>query len=176
MPATASSAAPPSGIPDPYGSYKVWPTDLGIAFQIGVRDPRNNIAAALLVAKTLGIGWLTYSGFWSCLGLLILLLALDGLLYFCLYSWLGGSKLIWIEVRPDGIVITFDPDDRSSERFFQRPAITRRELDFDHGLQFRFGIHDIGTPGFADEREFEVFQAHFEKAIARLWHIENLDQ
>lgn len=176
MPATTSSAAPQSGVSDPYGNYKVWPTDLGIAFQIGVRNPDNNVVAVLLVAKTLGVAWLTYSGFWNCLGLLVLLLSLDALLYFGLYFYIAGSKLIWIEVRPDGLAITFDIADPSSARFFDRRAITQRELDYDAGLSFRFGIHDIATPPMASDREFQIFQAHFEKAIARLWHNENLDQ
>jgi hypothetical protein len=171
VPATSSAAAAQNATSNPYGTYWVRPTAHGLQFQVRVRDPHNNRLLVMLVAKSIVLALLTYTGFWRCVGALILFLALDAIFYLCF----SRSKLIWIEVRPDGLAITADIDDPSSARFFERPAITRRELDFDAGLTFRFGIHDIATPGFANEREFEIFQVHFEKACARLWLQENLD-
>jgi hypothetical protein len=171
MTTQSAGAAPQSAIPNPYGNYWVRPTEHGLEFQVSVRDPRNNRLLAALIGKSLALALLTYAGFFSFVGVLILFLMLDALLYPCLVQ----IKLIWIEVRPDGLAITGDIAEAQSKKFFDRRAITQRELDYDAGLTFRYGIHDIATPPFASLREFEIFQVHFEQAIARLWHQENLD-
>jgi hypothetical protein len=171
MPPRASTTASQSAVPDPYGTYWVRPTEHGLQFQVSVRDPRNNSLLAALIGKSIVLALLTCAGFWTFIGVLVTLVGLDLLLYLCLMR----SKLIWIEVRPDGLVIQPDIADENSERFFKSRAITQRALDFDAGLTFRYGIHDIATPPFASLREFEIFQVHFEMAIARLWHQENLD-
>ena len=172
MPATASGAAPSSAIANPYGSYNVDPTATGLRFQVSVRDPRNSTILAALIAKSLLLALLTYSGFFAFIGTIILLLALDALLYVSI----SRTLLHWIEVRPDGLTITPDINAEASQQFFDRRGISRRELDYEAGLTFRYGIHDIrATPGFASEREFEIFEVQFEQAIARLWHQENLN-
>ena len=161
---------PPPG--NPYGTYFVQPTDHGLKFQVCVRDPRNTLILIALIGKSIAFAWLATTGFWRFLGSLVMLLVLDIVFYVCI----AGIRLSWIEVRPDGLVITPRIDDEASAQFFDRRAITSRQLDFDQGLTFRYGIHDIrGTPGFANEREFEIFEMQLEQAIARLWHQENLE-
>ena len=174
----------PPGTASPWGTYFVEPTEHGLRFQVSVRDPRNTLVLTALIISTAALAFLACTGFWSFLWLLLQLLVLDG----ALYPFLAEIRLIWIEVRPDGLAVTPKIEkkrskksaeasgEKSSEHFFNRRGIINRELDFDQGLTFRYGIHDIrATPGFANEREFEVFEVHFEQAIARLWHQENLD-
>lgn len=165
MPAT-SSASNPHGTYNPYGDYAVWPTPLGIAFQVSVRDPSNNRLGVLLIAKSLLLAVWGCAGWYSFTGVLACLFALDAVLYVCL----AKTSQIWIEVRPDGVAITLDIKNApQSTRFFDRRAISHRELDYDAGLTFRYGIHDVATPSFASEREFDIFQAQFEQACGRLW-------
>jgi hypothetical protein len=160
-----------AGIARPWGSYDIRPTPHGIEFIVTVRDPRNNVLLLVLLALTLVLTYIACTGFFNFLYLFLQLLGLGALLYVCL----AGTKLIAIEVRPDGMVITPSIDDPASAQFFHRDIITRQHLDYDGGLTFRYGIHDIrATPPFANRREFECFEQHFEVAIARLWHQSNL--
>lgn len=171
MPTTFSRSAGYAAL-NPYGTYKVWPTDHGISFQVRVSDPAGMRTALWLFATSVLLAGAFSSGAWHFTGLLLLLLLLDTVLFACI----APSKLIWIEVRPDGLAITSDIDDaKNATRFFNRSAITRRTVGFDEGVSFRFGIHDLATPPFVDEREFEIFQAQFEQACARLWLQENVD-
>lgn len=161
--------AAPDG--NPYGTYTVRPTDLGLELQISVRDPRNHKLLIALVGASVALALATYASVWSFAATLLLLLVLLPLPYFCF----AGIRLTWVEVRPDGLAITPNIAKPDKRQFFDRRAISHRELGFDTGLTFRYGIHDVhATPAFADEREFELFEEHFEKAIARLWHQENL--
>jgi hypothetical protein len=172
MPATSSAPTPPSGIPNPYGTYWVRLTDQGVEFQVSVRDPRANKILAALAGKSLFLAALISSGFFAFLGALIVMLGLSALLHLSFERTL----LHRVEVRPDGLTITPHIDQPDSRQFFDRHGISRRELDFDDGLTFRFGIYDIhATPAFANEREFEIFEVQFEQAIARIWHQENLN-
>jgi hypothetical protein len=158
---------------NPYGTYFVQPTDHGLRFQVSVRDPRNTLILTILVGKSIVVALLASAGWWRFLLMLGQLFILDALFYSCV----ARTRLTWIEVRPDGLVITPKINQEASSQFFDRRAITSRALDFDQGLTLRYGIHDIrATPGFADEREFEIFELQLEQAIARLWHQENLDR
>jgi len=171
MPFTTTTTTP--GTANPWGTYFIKSTKHGLLFQVSVRDPRNTRVLAALIVTSVALAFLACTGFWSFLWLLLQLLVLDA----ALYPFLAEVRLMWIEVRPDGLAITPKIDKpESAEQFFNRRGIINRQLDFDQGLTFRYGIHDIrATPGFANEREFEVFEVHFEQAIARLWHQENLD-
>lgn len=173
MPATASDAAPPSASSNPYGIYTVVPTATGIRFQVSTHHPLNKWVLAGLIVKSIALAALTYaySGLWNALGALALLLVLDPLFFLCIRR----IKLVWVEIRPDGVAIT--PEVRKPEvtKFFDRRGITQRQLDFDQGFTFRYGIFDVqATPPFANEREFEIFQLQLEQAISRLWHQQNL--
>ncbi len=157
---------------NPYGTYWVRPTDHGLQFQVSVRDPRNHTLLIALIGASLALALATYSGFWSFAGAFLLLLVLLPLPYFCF----ARIRLTWIEVRPDGLAITQNAARHDSCQFFDRRAISHRELGFDTGLTFRYGIHDVqATPAFADEREFEILEVQLEQAIARLWHQSNLN-
>lgn len=167
----ATTTTPP-GTANPWGTYFVEPTEHGLRFHVSVRDPRNTLVLAALIVSSAALAFLACSGFWSFLWLLLQLLVLDAALYPCL----AQTRLTWIEVRPDGLAITPKTDKKTTRQFFNRRGIINHQLDFDQGLTFRYGIYDVrATPGFANEREFEVFEVHFEQAIARLWHQENLD-
>jgi hypothetical protein len=158
---------------NPFGTYAVWPTPTGINFQVSVHDPKNKWLLASLIVKSLILAVLTYfiSGLLSSLGVLPVMLGLDALLYLCIRR----IKLIWIEVRPDGLTITPDITAQDVKTFFDRQGITQRELSFDEGFTFRYGIFDVqATPPFAIEREFEIYENQFEKAISKLWFQENL--
>jgi len=173
MPATASGTAPPSPSSNPYGTYTVVPTATGIRFQVSTRHPHDKWVLAGLIVKSLGLAGLTYSysGLWNALGAVPLLLILDALFFLCIRR----IKLVWVEVRPDGLTITPKISTPDVTKFFDRRGITQRQLDFDQGLTFRCGIFDVqATPPFANEREFEIFQVQLEQAISRLWHQQNL--
>jgi hypothetical protein len=159
------------GIANPWGTYDIRPTQNGIAFQVSVRDPSNNVLLGVLIAISIALAFLACTGFWTFLFLLVQLLVLGAGLYICLAS----TKLTTIELRPDGIVVRPKISDEKSEQFFDRRSITNLHLDYDGGLTFRYGIYDIrATPAFASEREFECFEQHFAAALARLWHQSNL--
>ena len=163
--------SPTPGILHPYDTYRIEPTEHGLRFQVSVRNPRNNLVLIALMAKSVLLAFIFCNGFWSFVGILSLLLGINGIFYHVIAS----TTLHWIEVRPDGLCITPNVDEQASIRFFHRRHLTRRELDFHGGLTFRCGIYDVrATPGFANEREFELFEDHFEQAIARLWHTQNL--
>jgi len=173
MAATAFSAASRFTGSNPYGTYRVEPTAAGIRFQVSTHHPHNKWALTGLIAKTVGFAVSTYhyTGFWNALGALPLLLVLDLLLFLCIRR----IKLVWIEVRADGLTITPEITTPQIDSFFNRRRITQRQLDFDQGLTFRYGIYDVqATPPFANAREFEIFQVQFEQAISRLWHQQNL--
>jgi hypothetical protein len=166
---TRTTSAP--GIANPWGTYDIRPTEHGIEFRLSVRDPRNNILLAALVALSIALAFFACAGFWSFLFLLIQLLVLGGGLHVCL----AGTTLAAIEVRPDGLRITPRIDEPRSAQFFDRRSITNPQLDFSEGLTFRYGIYDIrATPAFGNAREFEMFETHFLSALARLWHQSNL--
>ncbi len=172
MPATTSPPTPPSGISNPYGTYWVRPTENGLEFQVSVRDPRASKIFAVALGASVLLAALSASSFFAFVGMLCLLVGLD------VFLWLSftDTLLHWIEVRPDGLTITPRIAHQDSRQFFDRRGISRRELDFDGGLTFRYGVYDIrATPGFGNEREFEIFQVQFEQAVARLWHQENLN-
>ena len=174
MPATASGTATQAAVSSPWGTYKVWPTPTGICFQVSTHHPQNKWVLAGLIVKSLGLAALTYaySGFWNALGVLPLLLLLDALLILCIRR----IKLVWVEVRPDGLTITPEITTPDIRTFFNRVGITQRQLDFDQGFTFRYGIFDVqATPPFANPREFEIFQVQFEQAISRLWLQQNLN-
>jgi hypothetical protein len=61
-----------------WGSYRVEPTPNGIRFQVSVRDPHNNLLLAALIAFTFALAIVTYAGFWTFIGMLLLLLMLGG--------------------------------------------------------------------------------------------------
>jgi hypothetical protein len=168
MPANAASQSATS---NPYGTYTVQPTPTGIRFQVSTQHPHNKWVLTGLIGKSFALAWLTYSGFWNFLGALMLFLILDVVLFVCIRR----IKLIWVEVRPDGLAITPEISMPDTKMFFDRRAITQRQLDFDAGFTFRYGIFDVqATQPFADDREFEIFQVQFEQAISRLWHQQNL--
>lgn len=171
MSATAFNAASQSTIRNPYGTYTVQPTPTGIRFQVSTQHPHNKWVLTGLIVKSFGLALLAYTGFWNFLGAIALLLLLDAFFFLCIRR----IKLVWVEVRPDGLAITPDITTPNITKFFDRRAITQRQLDFDEGLTFRYGIFDLqATPPFANEREFEIFQVQLEHAISRLWHQQNL--
>ena len=173
MPAIAFGPASPSATSNPYGTYTVVPTATGIRFQVSTRHPGDKWVLTGLTIKSLGLAWLTYafSGLWNAFGALPLFLLFNALLFFCIRR----TKLVWVEVRPDGLSITSEINTPDIERFFDRRGITQRQLDFDQGFTFRYGIFDVqATLPFANEREFEIFSVQLEQAISRLWHQQNL--
>jgi hypothetical protein len=171
MPATIFTTTPRSAARDPYGSYRVWPTQTGICFQVSAHYPGNKWLLSALILKSLVLAAFTYNGVLPFLASLLLLLALDALFYLAVRRVL----LVWIEVRPDGLSIWPDASQPDCKSFFDRRDITQRQLDFEGGLTFRYGIHDVqATPPFACTREFDIFTQQFEQAVSRLWHQQNL--
>ncbi len=164
--------APPPDAHNPFGTYAVDPTPTGIRFQVLTQDPRCALYLTALIGKSVVLALMGYSGVFLFIATLLPLLTLDAVLYLLC---LRRTRLTWIEVRPDGLTVTPDIRKPDQARFFDRRAIARRELDCDAGLSLRYGIFDVqATPPFADEREFEVFHAHFEKACAKIWFHQNL--
>ena len=165
----ASAAHPAGG--NPYGTYAVEPTATGIRFQVSTYHPRNKWLLAGLLIKSLALAFLTYAGFRNFLTTLVLLLLLNT----GFYLGLRRIRLVWVEVRPDGLTITPNVARPAAAQFFDRRAITDRQLDFDGGLTFRYGIFDVqATPPFANHREFDIFSVQIEQSISRLWHQQNL--
>jgi|SRR6185369_7168298 hypothetical protein len=170
MAATFFHIAPRTAATNPYGSSHVWPTDNGICFQV-TTHPGNLWLGLALPLKSVGLAVLCHDGFWSFLGLLGLLLALDPFLYLALRR----VRLAWIEVRPDGFTIIQNASKPKNAQFFDQRAIASRQVDFETGLTLRYGIHDVlATPPFAIEREFDIFSVQLEQAVSRLWHRQNL--
>src|SRR5690349_12359442 len=101
---------------NPYGNYHVWPTDHGICFQVTTHHPDNKWVGLALGLKSVALATLFHAGFWNFLGLLVLLLGLDGLLYL----GLRRVRLAWIEVRPDGLAITQDAAKPDEKHFFDQ--------------------------------------------------------
>ena len=160
-----------SAASNPYGNYRVSETPNGICFQVTTHHPDNKWVAASLFAKTILLVALFHNGIWSFLGMLCLLLPLDGVFYF----FIRRIRLAWIEVRPDGFSVTQDAARPDVAHFFDRRAVERHELGFDTGVALRYGIHDVqATPPFVIPREFEIFSIHFEKTVSRMWHQQNL--
>ena len=167
----ASGAAPHAAGSNPYGTYTVEPTAAGIRFQVSAHHPRNKWLLAGLLLKSFALAWITYASLLDFLATLVLLLLLNA----AFYLGLRRVRLLWIEVRADGLTITPNVTRPGSAQFFDRRAITDRQLDFDGGLTFRYGIYDVqATPPFANDREFDIFSVQIEQAISRLWHQQNL--